>query len=108
MDQRTLSIFRNFNIKLWNGKEIRFSEQPKFVFEIMNKRCLWRMLWRPNELKLGRAYIEGEFEIKGDIFQAFEASESFRNLNLTWLEKAKLLKELWQLAKLRKGQDGLF
>jgi cyclopropane-fatty-acyl-phospholipid synthase len=58
-------------IRAWDGSSIGPSGAPTFV--IRHRRALRRLLWKPGEIGLARAYVAGELDIEGDIFAALGA-----------------------------------
>jgi cyclopropane-fatty-acyl-phospholipid synthase len=59
-------------IRCWDGSVAGPSDSPVSL-KINNRRALRRILWAPNELGFARAYVAGDVELDGDIFQAFQA-----------------------------------
>ncbi|MGH3391226.1 MAG: class I SAM-dependent methyltransferase [Actinomadura sp.] len=55
----------------WDGSEVGPAGAPAFV--LRHRRALRRLLWKPGEMGLVRAYIAGELDIDGDIFAALDA-----------------------------------
>lgn len=55
----------------WDGSSVGPSDAPAFV--IRHRRALRRLLWKPGEMGLVRAYIAGELDIEGDVFAALRA-----------------------------------
>ncbi len=55
----------------WDGSEIGPPDAPAFV--VNSRRALRRLLWKPGELGLARAYVAGELDIEGDVFAALGA-----------------------------------
>ncbi|MGH3244357.1 MAG: SAM-dependent methyltransferase, partial [Spirillospora sp.] len=55
----------------WDGSSIGPSGAPAFV--VRHRRALRRLLWKPGELGLVRAYVAGELDIEGDVFAALDA-----------------------------------
>jgi cyclopropane-fatty-acyl-phospholipid synthase len=58
-------------ILAWDGSSIGPAGAPTFV--IRHRRALRRLLWKPGEMGLVRAYVAGELDIEGDIFAALGA-----------------------------------
>jgi cyclopropane-fatty-acyl-phospholipid synthase len=58
-------------LRAWDGTEAGPEDAPVVVFR--SRRALRRMLWSPGQLGLSRAYVAGEIEAPGDIFEAFAA-----------------------------------
>ncbi|HET6855511.1 MAG TPA: SAM-dependent methyltransferase, partial [Streptomyces sp.] len=57
-------------IKAWDGSEAGPPEGPTLV--IRSRRALRRLLWKPGELGLARAWVAGEIEIRGDLYEALD------------------------------------
>ncbi|WP_285492048.1 class I SAM-dependent methyltransferase [Actinomadura sp. NBRC 104425] len=55
----------------WDGSAIGPAGAPTFV--IRHRRALRRLLWKPGEMGLVRAYVAGELDIEGDVFAALGA-----------------------------------
>lgn len=57
-------------IKLPDGKVVTFGEgAPRFRVTVHRRRLLWRPL---DELSLGEAYVEGDFDLEGDMLAVLE------------------------------------
>ncbi|MFD7289921.1 class I SAM-dependent methyltransferase [Streptomyces sp. NPDC059863] len=55
-------------IRAWDGSESGPPDAPTLI--IRNRRALRRLLWKPGELGLARAWVAGEIDVKGDLFEA--------------------------------------
>ena len=55
-------------LRAWDGSEAGPSDAPVLV--IRHKRALRRLMWQPNELGLARAYVSGEIDVEGDLYDA--------------------------------------
>ncbi|MEU1466978.1 cyclopropane-fatty-acyl-phospholipid synthase family protein [Streptomyces sp. NPDC005761] len=53
-------------IRAWDGSESGPPGAPVLV--IRNRRALRRLLWKPGELGLARAWVAGELDIEGDLY----------------------------------------
>ncbi|MCP2336789.1 class I SAM-dependent methyltransferase [Actinomadura rupiterrae] len=58
-------------VRAWDGSSVGPSGAPVFV--VRHRRALRRLLWKPGEIGLVRAYVAGELDIEGDVFDALEA-----------------------------------
>jgi cyclopropane-fatty-acyl-phospholipid synthase len=58
-------------VRAWDGSSVGPATAPTFV--IRHRRALRRLLWKPGEMGLVRAYVAGELDIEGDIFAALGA-----------------------------------
>ncbi|WP_104182348.1 cyclopropane-fatty-acyl-phospholipid synthase family protein [Arthrobacter sp. B0490] len=61
-------------LRAWDGSEAGPSGAP--VIEFHSRRGLRRMLWAPNQLGLSRAYVAGDIDGPGDLFESFSALSS--------------------------------
>ncbi|MEU9089920.1 cyclopropane-fatty-acyl-phospholipid synthase family protein [Streptomyces sp. NPDC048428] len=57
-------------IRAWDGSESGPPDAPVLV--IRNRRALRRLLWKPGELGLARAWVAGELDIEGDLYAALD------------------------------------
>ncbi|WP_433333729.1 class I SAM-dependent methyltransferase [Spirillospora sp. CA-294931] len=58
-------------VRAWDGSTVGPPGAPAFV--IRHRRALRRLLWKPGEMGLARAYVAGELDIEGDVFGALDA-----------------------------------
>ena len=56
-------------MRFWDGSRLGPEDGPAVVV-MHSPRALRRLLFEPNELGFGRAYVTGELEIEGDIYSA--------------------------------------
>ena len=61
-------------LRAWDGSEAGPAGAPVVVFR--SPRALRRILWSPGQLGLSRAYVAGDIDAPGDIFEAFVALSS--------------------------------
>lgn len=57
-------------LRAWDGSEAGPPDGPVLV--IRDRRALQRLLWRPGELGLVRAWVAGEIDIEGDLYAALD------------------------------------
>lgn len=57
-------------IRAWDGSESGPPGGPTFV--LRHRRALRRLLWKPGELGLARAWVAGEIDIDGDLYAALD------------------------------------
>ena len=53
-------------IRAWDGSTAGPADAPTLI--IRHKRAMRRIMWQPNELGLARAYVAGEVDLEGDIY----------------------------------------
>ena len=61
-----------FTIRCWDGSVLGPGAAPVSIV-IRSPRALRRLLYHPNEIGLGRAYVAGEIDVEGDVFAALDA-----------------------------------
>ncbi|MHA7284632.1 class I SAM-dependent methyltransferase [Arthrobacter sp. TMS2-4] len=61
-------------LRAWDGSEAGPPGAP--MIEFRSRRGLRRMLWSPNQLGLSRAYVAGDIDSSGDLFEGFAALSS--------------------------------
>ncbi|MFD3539972.1 class I SAM-dependent methyltransferase [Streptomyces sp. NPDC058662] len=57
-------------IRTWDGSEAGPLTGPVLV--IRNRRALRRLLWRPGEMGLARAWVAGDLTVEGDLFELLD------------------------------------
>ncbi|MEU7066511.1 cyclopropane-fatty-acyl-phospholipid synthase family protein [Streptomyces sp. NPDC046161] len=57
-------------IRAWDGSEAGPSTGPTLVLH--HRRALRRMVWKPGELGLARAWVAGELTVEGDLFELLD------------------------------------
>ena len=57
-------------IRAWDGSESGPPDAPTLV--IRHRRALRRLLWKPGELGLARAWVAGEIDVDGDLYAVLD------------------------------------
>ncbi len=57
-------------LRAWDGSEVGPPDAPLLV--VRHRRALRRMLWKPGELGLVRAWVAGELDVEGDLYEALD------------------------------------
>ncbi|MFE6978410.1 class I SAM-dependent methyltransferase [Streptomyces sp. NPDC057682] len=57
-------------VRAWDGSESGPPGAPVLV--VKHRRALRRLLWKPGELGLARAWVAGELDIEGDLYEALD------------------------------------
>lgn len=86
---------RAFDIRLWDGSQIPGVGQPSLTVVINHPGALRRMLRPPVELSLGEAYLRGDFDLEGEVWQAGPALEASRGAARSPREMLALLR-MWR------------
>ena len=58
-------------LRTWEGSEAGPVGAPVLV--LRNRRALRHILWKPGELGVARAYVQGDLEVEGDLAEGFRA-----------------------------------
>lgn len=62
-------------IRFWDGSSLGSGSTTSI--EIVSPNALRRLLYSPNELGLGRAYVAGDIDVHGDIFEVLALRDRF-------------------------------
>ncbi|WP_323960547.1 methyltransferase domain-containing protein [Arthrobacter sp. JZ12] len=92
-------------LKAWDGSEAGPSNAP--VIEFRSRRGLRRMLWSPNQLGLSRAYVAGDIDGPGDLFESFSALSSVGKFAELKAFRPPTLGERWRLLRAAVGVGAL-
>ncbi len=57
-------------VRAWDGSEAGPPDAPVVV--VRNRRALRRVMWKPGELGLARAWVAGDLDIEGDLYEALD------------------------------------
>ncbi|MCC9710095.1 class I SAM-dependent methyltransferase [Streptomyces sp. MNU76] len=57
-------------LRAWDGSTAGPPEAPALV--VRNRRALRRMLWKPGELGLARAWVAGDLRVEGDLYAVLD------------------------------------
>jgi cyclopropane-fatty-acyl-phospholipid synthase len=63
----TVGVDPPVRIRAWDGSEAGPADGPVLV--VRSRRALRRLLWRPGELGLARAYVTGDIDVDGDLIE---------------------------------------
>jgi cyclopropane-fatty-acyl-phospholipid synthase len=94
-------------LRAWDGSEAGPANAP--VIEFRSRRGLRRMLWCPNQLGLSRAYVAGDIDDDGDLFESFSVLSSVGKFAELKAFRPPTLGERWKLltTAVRVGALGL-
>ncbi|MFI9648926.1 class I SAM-dependent methyltransferase [Streptomyces sp. NPDC052040] len=89
-------------IRAWDGSEAGPPGAPVLV--VRNRRALRRLLWKPGELGLVRAWVAGDLAVDGDLYTALDLMAG-----LVWErgEDARTLAQALRDPQVRAGVRGL-
>ncbi len=75
---------RDFAIRLWDGTTVPPDpgQEASFTLALNHPGALRRMLLPPSKLALGEAYLDGEFDIEGDVIAAMRLSDVFEGVSI--------------------------
>ncbi|MGV9560781.1 class I SAM-dependent methyltransferase [Streptomyces sp. NPDC003480] len=68
--EQLLGVPLPVRIRAWDGSEAGPPAAPALV--VRNRRALRRLLWKPGELGLARAWVAGDLTIDGDLYTALD------------------------------------
>jgi cyclopropane-fatty-acyl-phospholipid synthase len=92
---------RNFAVRLWD--QSTWEEEPgqprNFTLVLTHPGSLRSMFWSRSELSLGEAYLDGDFDIEGDIGSAFGLADYLVGLRPGIGRTLRLARQLLALPK---------
>lgn len=90
---------RNFAIRLWDGSYLppESGQTRRFTLVVNHPGALRKLLWHPNELGLGEAYVFKDLEIEGDLEAALNLQEALSRIHPKWRDKISFGKWLLSL-----------
>ncbi|ATL28305.1 SAM-dependent methyltransferase [Streptomyces formicae] len=62
-------------IRAWDGSEAGPPGAPALV--VRNRRALRHLLWKPGELGLARAWVAGDLDVDGDLYEVLDRMAEF-------------------------------
>jgi cyclopropane-fatty-acyl-phospholipid synthase len=68
--EQLLGVPLPLRIRAWDGSEAGPPSAPALV--VRNRRALRRLLWKPGELGLARAWVAGDLGVEGDLYTALD------------------------------------
>lgn len=73
---------RDFALRLWDGTTVPPDpgQETRFTLVLNRPGVLRRMLLPPNELALGESYLDGDWDLEGDIIAAMRLGDLFEDL----------------------------
>ncbi|MCW2749988.1 MAG: SAM-dependent methyltransferase, partial [Aeromicrobium sp.] len=69
--EETLGLKLPIRLRAWDGSEAGVPGAPVVV--IRSKRALRHIIWKPSELGVARAYVQGDLDIEGDLGDGLRA-----------------------------------
>ncbi|WP_030603458.1 class I SAM-dependent methyltransferase [Streptomyces fulvoviolaceus] len=89
-------------IRAWDGSQAGPPDAPALI--VHNRRAVRRLLWKPGELGLARAWVSGDLDIEGDLYAALGLISG-----LVWErgEDARTLREALREPEVRSAVRGL-
>lgn len=89
---------KDFNIRI-GEREIRYTDKPQFVLVIASPKTLRRLLLRADAYKAADAYVDGEWDIEGDLLTGLRTKNTLyeRAQNLRLRDKLKLFFQLLRI-----------
>src|SRR5688572_30090021 len=82
-------------VRFWDGSTIG-GDQPTTI-NVRSPEAVRHLLWAPGELGLARAYVSGDLELEGDIYDLLAVRDSIAgarddaDMSMSWRERAGLL-----------------
>jgi cyclopropane-fatty-acyl-phospholipid synthase len=88
---------REFSIRLWDQAKIPADGPALFILVLNHPGALRRIFTPPIELSAGEAYIYGDFDIEGELYDLLGLLDSLLGHNFTTSQAASLVKDIQRL-----------
>ncbi len=97
-----------FAVRLWDGTvwPAEAGPPPPFTLVLNHPGALRCMFLPPSDLRLGEAYIYGDFDVEGDLIAAFRLAEHLWHLDLGAADWVWLGRQLLSLPNTRAPREG--
>ena len=81
LTEETLGLKLPIRLRAWDGSEAGVPGAPVVV--IRSKRALRHIIWKPGELGVARAYVQGDLDVEGDLGDGLRAMwDAVRNARI--------------------------
>ena len=68
-------------VRLWDGRTVELGAgAPRATLVFRSRRVFRRLLARPSALGFGEAFIDGEIDLEGDVFEAMRATHRLESM----------------------------
>jgi cyclopropane-fatty-acyl-phospholipid synthase len=88
---------RSFSIHLWSQAELPAEGKPLFILVLNHPGALRRMFSPPIELSACEAFIYGDFDFEGEMYDFYGLLDALADHNFTPGEAASLIKDIQRL-----------
>ena len=85
---------KNFSIRLWDGSIVDWGKPPTFTLVFHNPETFTSLIYSQNPALFGEAFMEKNFDIEGDVYDAIALSKYLREVKLSWTEKISVAMKL--------------
>ena len=89
---------QNFAVRLWDGTgwQLRDAAECRFTIVLNHAAALRRMFLPPTERRLGEAYMFGDFDIEGSVYEALDLARYLWE-NWSWRDTLRFAPKLLRL-----------
>ena len=98
---------RDFAVRLWDGTiwEPQGSQEHRFTIVLNHASALRKMFFPPTERRLGEAYMFGDFEIEGNMYEAIDLARYLWE-GWTWRDTLRFAPKLLRLPAVTNDSNG--
>ena len=99
---------RDFALRLWDGTNVPSDpgQETRFTLVLNRPNVLRRILLPPSELALGEAFLDGDFDLEGDIVAAIGLGDLFEELSLGPIALAHIARRVLAVPRAGLREDG--
>jgi len=98
----------DFAIRFWDGTVYgpEKGKQPRFIMVLKHPGALRKMFLRPNQLTLGEAFIHNDYDIEGDLIDAFALADYLLGLQWSLMDRLRCATYLVALPPRKAAEPG--
>lgn len=83
--------------RLWDGQEVRLgSGTPVVTAVIKSPETFLSLIRDPSPYNFAESYVQSRLDLEGDLFQAMNVANAVEGIEVTPLQKLRILLSLWK------------
>jgi cyclopropane-fatty-acyl-phospholipid synthase len=79
-------------VRLWDGTVVAPARPARATLAFRSRRAFRRLFVRPTPLRFGEAFIGGEIDLEGDVFEALRAAHRLEDARWPWRTRLAMLR----------------
>lgn len=85
------SMGHGFTVRLWDGSEVRLGREVHPVTVVVpSVKSFKRILLNPVAFEFAEAYVDGDVDFLGDLFEVMKVADSMEEVDLSFWRKVRI------------------